>query len=295
MDLWTGEAACLSMAAGPGPTSHRPAGKDEKLSGGGVSSGLMSLLRIGDQAAGSIKSGGVMRRAAKMVASTWITRRSATLSAGRRAKSAKRWRCIWAASYWPRATTARSMTPIGKARRSTVSAAKTVTTASWVHHDFLDRVDGDSDWELTARTDGSVVSASRPKTCGPSYAPPRMPVPILRPSSSNMINRWHICPSTARSTPATRVASIRSDNMAGTWPASIWLALEDDGDIDIAKFTYAACIWTTASISSLMASFPSREIALGLDNHRTLALAMPIWGPCRCGWPHPMTATKAAP
>jgi hypothetical protein len=58
--------ASSSTARAPAPTS-RLRGEGEPLSGGGRSSGLMSFLRIGDRAAGAIKSGGTTRRAAKMV------------------------------------------------------------------------------------------------------------------------------------------------------------------------------------------------------------------------------------
>ena len=59
--------ACSNMARAPAPTSRALRGEGEKLSGGGRSSGLMSFLKIGDRAAGAIKSGGTTRRAAKMV------------------------------------------------------------------------------------------------------------------------------------------------------------------------------------------------------------------------------------
>ena len=59
--------ASSSTARAPAPTSPSCAAKNEKLSGGGKSSGLMSFLKIGDRAAGAIKSGGTTRRAAKMV------------------------------------------------------------------------------------------------------------------------------------------------------------------------------------------------------------------------------------
>jgi ribonucleoside-diphosphate reductase alpha chain len=59
--------ACSNTAPAPAPTSRILRGEGEKLSGGGKSSGLMSFLKIGDRAAGAIKSGGTTRRAAKMV------------------------------------------------------------------------------------------------------------------------------------------------------------------------------------------------------------------------------------
>ncbi len=67
MDLWVREARLFKYGSGTGTNFSALRGVGEPLSGGGKSSGLMSFLKIGDRAAGSIKSGGTTRRAAKMV------------------------------------------------------------------------------------------------------------------------------------------------------------------------------------------------------------------------------------
>jgi len=67
MDLWVREARLFKYGSGTGSNFSHLRGEDEPLSGGGKSSGLMSFLKIGDRAAGAIKSGGTTRRAAKMV------------------------------------------------------------------------------------------------------------------------------------------------------------------------------------------------------------------------------------
>ncbi|MEX4008253.1 vitamin B12-dependent ribonucleotide reductase [Neoaquamicrobium sediminum] len=67
MDLWVREARLFKYGSGTGSNFSMLRGEGEKLSGGGKSSGLMSFLKIGDRAAGAIKSGGTTRRAAKMV------------------------------------------------------------------------------------------------------------------------------------------------------------------------------------------------------------------------------------
>ncbi len=67
MDLWTREARLFKYGSGTGTNFSRIRAENEPLSGGGRSSGLMSFLKIGDRAAGAIKSGGTTRRAAKMV------------------------------------------------------------------------------------------------------------------------------------------------------------------------------------------------------------------------------------
>ncbi|MBC6440371.1 MAG: vitamin B12-dependent ribonucleotide reductase [Rhodospirillales bacterium] len=67
MDLWVREARLFKFGSGTGSNFSQLRGEGEQLSGGGKSSGLMSFLKVGDRAAGSIKSGGTTRRAAKMV------------------------------------------------------------------------------------------------------------------------------------------------------------------------------------------------------------------------------------
>ncbi|MFZ5617100.1 MAG: adenosylcobalamin-dependent ribonucleoside-diphosphate reductase, partial [Pseudomonadota bacterium] len=67
MDLWAREARLFKFGSGAGTNFSRIRGEGEPLSGGGRSSGLLSFLKVGDAAAGAVKSGGVTRRAAKMV------------------------------------------------------------------------------------------------------------------------------------------------------------------------------------------------------------------------------------
>ncbi|MBV9440257.1 MAG: hypothetical protein JOZ24_09725, partial [Candidatus Eremiobacteraeota bacterium] len=67
MDLWVREARIYKYGSGSGSNFSKLRGAGERLSGGGTSSGLMSFLKVGDRAAGAIKSGGTTRRAAKMV------------------------------------------------------------------------------------------------------------------------------------------------------------------------------------------------------------------------------------
>jgi ribonucleoside-diphosphate reductase alpha chain len=67
MDLWVREARIFKYGSGTGSNFSNVRGEGEPLSGGGKSSGLMSFLKIGDRAAGAIKSGGTTRRAAKMI------------------------------------------------------------------------------------------------------------------------------------------------------------------------------------------------------------------------------------
>jgi ribonucleoside-diphosphate reductase alpha chain len=67
LDLWLREARVFKMGSGSGANYSKLRGAGEALSGGGISSGMMSFLHTGDRNAGSIKSGGTTRRAARMI------------------------------------------------------------------------------------------------------------------------------------------------------------------------------------------------------------------------------------
>jgi len=67
MDLITSEARLFKYGSGTGTNYSRLRAKQEPLSGGGISSGLLSFLKVGDRSASAIKSGGTTRRAARMV------------------------------------------------------------------------------------------------------------------------------------------------------------------------------------------------------------------------------------
>ena len=67
MDLWKREALLFKYGSGSGTNFSNIRGANEPLSSGGKSSGLLSFLKVGDAAAGAVKSGGTTRRAAKMV------------------------------------------------------------------------------------------------------------------------------------------------------------------------------------------------------------------------------------
>jgi ribonucleoside-diphosphate reductase alpha chain len=89
MDLWVREARIFKYGSVCGTNFSHLRGEGEKLSGGGTSSGLMSFLKIGDRAAGAIKSGGTTRRALKWFVSILIIRRSLSLLTGKLKKRRK--------------------------------------------------------------------------------------------------------------------------------------------------------------------------------------------------------------
>src|SRR5436189_553198 len=146
MDLWVREARIFKYGSGVGTNFSQIRGEGERLSGGGTSSGLMSFLKIGDRAAGAIKSGGTTRRAAKMVCLdldhpeivefvTWKTKEEDKVAA------------LIAAGY--------ASDYEGEAYR-TVSGQNSNNSVR-IPNSFFRRLANNEDWEMTARSTREVM------------------------------------------------------------------------------------------------------------------------------------------
>src|SRR3989339_930731 len=145
MDLWVREARLFKYGSGTGTNFSSLRGAGEPLSGGGKSSGLMSWLRIGDRAAGAIKSGGTTRRAAKMVTLD-LDHPDIELFIDWKVKEEKKVAALIAAGY--------PSDYEGEAY-STVSGQNSNNSVR-VPHKFMESLEHDGTWNLTWRTDGSA-------------------------------------------------------------------------------------------------------------------------------------------
>ncbi len=147
MDLWVREARIFKYGSGTGTNFSRVRGEGEPLSGGGTSSGLMSFLRVGDRAAGAIKSGGTTRRAAKMVIVD-IDHPDVEKFITWKADEEKKVAALIAAGY---------PTDFNGEAYATVSGQNSNNSVR-VSAEFLEAVARDDDWQLRWRTDPSHVS-----------------------------------------------------------------------------------------------------------------------------------------
>ena len=343
MDLWVREARLFKYGSGTGSNFSHLRGEGEKLSGGGRSSGLMSFLKIGDRAAGAIKSGGTTRRAAKMVIVDadhpdiesfidWKVneeQKVASLVTGskivKQHMSAIMKACInceghdddcFDPSVNPALKRAirdakKNAVPenyiyrvIQFARQGythldfktydtdwdseaylTVSGQNSNNSVS-LKDDFLQAVEKDGDWKLTARKDGKVIKTLKARDLWEKigYAAWASADPGLHFNTT--MNDWHTCAS---------AGAIRASN-----PCSEYMFLDDTacnlasvnllpyrntgrepgsrpedvaGSIDIAAYEHTVRLWTIVlEISVMMAQFPSKEIARLSYEYRTLGL-----------------------
>lgn len=265
MDLWVREARIFKYGSGVGTNFSNIRGEGEKLSGGGSSSGLMSFLKIGDRAAGAIKSGGTTRRAAKMVCLD-LDHPEIVEFVNWKVEEEKKVQALIDAGY--------ASDYEGEAYR-TVSGQNSNNSVR-IPNDFFNILDKDADWELKARTDGRTMKFIKARELWDqiTYAAWRCADPGTQYDTT--INEWHTCPEGGRiraSNPCSEYMFL--DNTACNL-ASVNLRKffdEDHNRFDVEGFEYTCRLWTVVlEISVLMAQFPSKEVAQLSFDYRTLGL-----------------------
>jgi ribonucleoside-diphosphate reductase alpha chain len=265
MDLWVREARIFKYGSGVGTNFSNIRGEGERLSGGGTSSGLMSFLKIGDRAAGAIKSGGTTRRAAKMVCLD-LDHPEVMDFINWKMEEEKKVAALIAAGY--------PSDYEGEAYK-TVSGQNSNNSVR-IPNDFFEKLNKDEDWELKARTDGRIMKRipAREVWNQISYAAWRCADPGTQYDTT--INEWHTCPNGGRiraSNPCSEYMFL--DNTACNL-ASVNLRRfydEATNNFDVEGFEYTCRLWTTVlEISVLMAQFPSKEVAQLSYDYRTLGL-----------------------
>lgn len=265
MDLWVREARLFKYGSGTGSNFSNLRGKGESLSGGGFSSGLMSFLKIGDRAAGAIKSGGTTRRAAKMVILN-VDHPDILEFINWKVEEEKKVAALIAAGY-----------PSGYEDEAyqTVSGQNSNNSVR-VSNAFMEAVQRDSSWNLTWRTDGTIARTVKARDIWDkvAYAAWRCADPGVQYDTT--VNEWHTCPQSGRingSNPCSEymfldntACNLASINLAHFFDVKNQEFLVDD-------FKHATRLWTVVlEISVLMAQYPSKEIAQMSYEYRTLGL-----------------------
>ncbi|MGD9692840.1 MAG: adenosylcobalamin-dependent ribonucleoside-diphosphate reductase [Phycisphaerales bacterium] len=282
MDLWVREARLFKYGSGTGTNFSQLRAEDESLSGGGKSSGLMSWLRIGDRAAGAIKSGGTTRRAAKMVCLdmdhpdieafiNWKVREELKVAA--MVEGMKH------ISEHDREAAKHLKLKLdydfnGEAYH-TVSGQNSNNSVR-IPDAFFDALDKGENWSLSYRTSEKVAKTipARELWAQIGYAAWRCADPGVQFDST--INEWHTCPESGRinaSNPCSEYMFL--DNTACNLASINLLKLFDleKRAFDVAAYEHAIDLWTVVlEISVLMAAFPSEEIAQLSWEFRTLGL-----------------------
>jgi ribonucleoside-diphosphate reductase alpha chain len=265
MDLWTREARIFKYGSGVGTNFSQIRGANEKLSGGGSSSGLMSFLKIGDRAAGAIKSGGTTRRAAKMVCLD-LDHPEIMDFINWKVKEEDKVAALIAAGY--------DNSYEGEAY-ATVSGQNSNNSVR-IPNSFFKALSENGNWELKARTDGRVMQSIPAREVWDQIANAAWRCADPGTQYDTTINEWHTCPKGGRinaSNPCSEYMFL--DNTACNL-ASINLRKffnESDNSFDVTGFEYTTRLWQTVlEISILMAQFPSKEVAQLSYDYRTTGL-----------------------
>ena len=282
MDLWTREARLFKYGSGTGTNFSNVRGENEQLSGGGRSSGLMSFLKIGDRAAGAIKSGGTTRRAAKMVCLdvnhpdiekfvNWKVREEikvAALVEGMKHLSASQKEL--AAKF-----DLKLDYDFNGEAYYTVSGQNSNNSVR-LSDEFMDAVAADGEWTLVRRTDGKAAKTLPATDLWRQINEAAWHCADPGIQYDTTINAWHTCPEGGRinaSNPCSEYMFL--DNTACNLASINLLKFYDSESrtFDIEGYEHAISLWTVVlEISVLMASFPSKEIAELSWKYRTLGL-----------------------
>jgi ribonucleoside-diphosphate reductase alpha chain len=265
MDLWVREARIFKYGSGVGTNFSQIRGANEKLSGGGTSSGLMSFLKIGDRAAGAIKSGGTTRRAAKMVCLD-LDHPEIMEFINWKVGEEKKVAALVAAGYDNSYEGEAYMTVAGQNSNNSIR----------IPNEFFKVLEEDGDWELKARTDGRVMKKIPAREVWNQIAYAAWACADPGTQYDTTINEWHTCPKGGRinaSNPCSEYMFL--DNTACNL-ASINLRKffdESTNKLDVEGIEYISRLWTVVlEISVLMAQFPSKEVAQLSYDYRTLGL-----------------------
>ncbi len=265
MDLWVREARIFKYGSGVGTNYSKIRGDNEKLAGGGYSSGLMSFLKIGDRAAGAIKSGGTTRRAAKMVCLD-LDHPEIESFVNWKVEEEKKVAALIAAGY--------SSDYEGEAYR-TVSGQNSNNSVR-IPNTFFKALKNDAPWDLTSRMNGKAVKSIPAQKLWDDIAFAAWACADPGVQFDTTINEWHTCPEGGRinaSNPCSEYMFL--DNTACNL-ASVNLAHFFDKKtraFDVKGYEHTCRIWTIVlEISVLMAQFPSKEVAQLSYDYRTLGL-----------------------
>ena len=187
MDLWVREARLFKYGSGTGTNFSNLRAEGEKLSGGGSSSGLMSFLRVGDRAAGAIKSGGTTRRAAKMVILD-IDHPDIEKFINWKVEEEKKVAALIAAGY--------GSSYEGDAY-STVSGQNSNNSVR-IPDKFIEAVRTDATWDLLWRRDKSVARTVRARDLWDQIARAAWACADPGIQYDDIINSWHTSPAGGR-------------------------------------------------------------------------------------------------
>src|SRR5690349_1776028 len=258
------EGVIFRGGSGSGVNLSKLRSSKEQLSKGGYASGPVSCMRGADASAGTIKSGGKTRRAAKMVVLD-VDHPDIEEFIWCKGHEERKARVLEAAGYDMSLDSPDS----ASIQYQNANNSVRVTDA------FMDAVDADADWNLTARTDGTVVDTIKARKLLKDIADAAWQCADPGVQYDTTINNWHTLPNTSRinaSNPCSEYMSI-DDSACNLASLNLMKFRREDGELDVEAFTHAVDVMFLAQeILVGNSSYPTPEIGRNAKAYRQLGL-----------------------
>src|SRR5438093_7288992 len=258
------EGIIFRGGSGSGVNLSRLRSSKEQLSKGGHASGPVSFMRGADASAGTIKSGGKTRRAAKMVVLD-VDHPDILEFVWCKAHEEEKARVLEAAGY------DMSLDSPDWASIQYQNANNSVR----VSDAFMEAVENDADWNLTARTDGTVVETVKAQALLKDMAEAAWQCADPGLQYDTTTNKWHTLPNTSRinaSNPCSEYMSI-DDSACNLASLNLMKFRREDGELDVEAFSPAVDVMFLAQeIAVGNSSYPTPEIERNAKAFRQLGL-----------------------
>jgi ribonucleoside-diphosphate reductase alpha chain len=263
-ELVKNEARLFKYGSGTGSNFSSIRGKQEKLSGGGTSSGLMSFLEVLDRAAGATKSGGTTRRAAKMVCLD-MDHPEIVDFINWKVREEKKARALIAGGYEADFN--------GEAYR-TVSGQNSNNSIR-VSDEFMKAALSGGQWQTRARTTGDVVETMDAAKLWQNLAESAWVCADPGVQYDTTINRWHTCPNSGKinaSNPCSEYMFL-DDSACNLSSLNLTKFLDNTGRFDLEGYRHAIDLFFTAQeILVDFSSYPTKQITQNSHDFRPLGL-----------------------
>jgi ribonucleoside-diphosphate reductase alpha chain len=258
------EGVIFRGGSGSGVNLSKLRSSKEQLSKGGYASGPVSFMRGADASAGTIKSGGKTRRAAKMVVLD-VDHPDIEEFIWCKAHEERKARVLEQAGYDMSLDSA----DWASIQYQNANNSVRVTDA------FMEAVTSDADWNLTARTDGAVVDTVKARKLLKDIAEAAWQCADPGVQYDTTINNWHTLPNTSRinaSNPCSEYMSI-DDSACNLASLNLMKFRREDGELDVEAFAHAVdVVFLAQEILVGNSSYPTPEIERNAKAYRQLGL-----------------------
>jgi ribonucleoside-diphosphate reductase alpha chain len=264
LNWYVEEGTIFKGGSGSGINLSRIRSSKEGLAGGGTASGPVSFMRGADASAGTIKSGGKTRRAAKMVILN-VDHPDVRDFIWCKAVEERKARVLRDAGF--------DMDLDGKDSHST--QYQNANNSVRVTDEFMRAFEQDQDWKLKAVLSGETVESTRARDLMRDIAQAAWECADPGMQYDTTINEWHTCPASGRingSNPCSEYMHL--DNSACNLASlNLMKFVNEDGTFDVADFKHAVeIVFTAQEILVGESSYPTEKIGINARAYRQLGL-----------------------